>query len=222
MSVDEMRRAADAMKEDAGVATTDTNTHIDEDAAGRTSDSPRLGVSSSTAAGVAATTRTRLSPRARRRLTQFLIGKSIIEALFIGALACWAAYQTFPPFFRGSLDAADNGTVAGWAVDASAPAARVELQLYVDGHFAGRGQADQSRPDVVAAKRAQDEFHGFKLKLPPLPPGAHEARIYAVHASGAGQRITLQQLDKAVRFSVPASATNASVPVRWWETMGQP
>lgn len=220
MSVDETRRAADVLPENAGVAMTDTNAHTDEDAARRTSDSPRLGVSASTGGGVAPP-RTRLSPHARTRLVQLLIGKSIIEALFVGALACWAAYQTFPPFFRGSLDAAGDGTVVGWAVDASRPAAHVELQLYVDGHFAGRDQADKSRPDVLAARRAQDAFHGFKFKLPPLPPGPHEARVYAVHTSGAGQRITLQQLDKALRFNVPPSAANASVPVRWWEAVGQ-
>ncbi|HYG79415.1 MAG TPA: hypothetical protein VD861_03460, partial [Pyrinomonadaceae bacterium] len=77
----------------------------------------------------------------------------------------------------------------------------------IDGRFAGNRAADASRPDVLAAGRAADEGHGFVFDTPPLPPGEHEARVYAVHASGGGERRTLQLVDKPLTFTVgPAEA----------------
>ena len=162
-----------------------------------------------------------LSPRAHARLTNLLIGKSIIETLFIGALAVLFLHGVLHPAFRGSVDGASAQEVWGWAVDEAAPGARVEVQLNIDGHFAGRGRADASRRDVSAAGRAQDEFHGFTLKPPPLPPGEHEARVYAVHESFDGRFFTLQQLDKPLRFTVPADAASETVPPDWWRATGQ-
>ncbi len=186
------------------------------DAASQTG-SPRLAVSA--AAQVCtdeARPAARLSARARTRLTHLLIGKSIVETLFVAALVVVFAHQTFNPFFRGSLDHADAHAVAGWVVDESAPAARVEVQLFIDGHFVARGRADRERADVRAAGRAQDEFHGYTLPPPPLPPGEHEARIYAVQPS-AGGRIMLQQVDKPLRFVVPVSDESKAITSTWWE-----
>jgi hypothetical protein len=162
----------------------------------------------------------RLSARARRRLTHMLIGKSLVETLFVAALAVAYVHHNFKPSFRGSFDAVDARVAIGWAVDEAAPDAHVEVQLYVDGHFAARGRADRPRRDVRAAGRAQDDNHGFELALPPLPPGAHEARVYALHA-GDADRLALQQLDKALRFDVPATPASASVRPDWWEAAGQ-
>src|SRR2546423_738471 len=110
---------------------------------------------------------------ARVRLTSYLIVKSIIEILFVGALAIAFYMTAFAPVFRGVLDTADAQHVAGWAVNKSAPQAHVEVQLYIDGQFAGDRLADVARPDVKAAGRAADERHGFVFDTPQLPAGEH-------------------------------------------------
>ncbi len=143
-----------------------------------------------------------VAPKVRARLTNFLIAKSIIEALFVGVLAVWFYLTAFTPFFRGTLDYADARRIAGWVVNQAEPQGRVEVQLYIDGHFAGNGTADISRPDIEAAGRAEDEWHGFVFHTPPLAAGQHEARVYAVHMSGEGQRRTLQLVGKPLVFSV--------------------
>jgi hypothetical protein len=210
---------------DAAQASTQANTRTERDAASHDEDAPRLSVLTATRGENEARSSerndVRRGARARARLAQLLVGKSIVEALFVSALAVAFIYQAFNPFFRGSVDGAENGAVVGWVVNVSQPNARVEVQLYVDGHFAGRGPADQRRADVFAAGRAADEFHGFVLKLPPLPPGTHEARVYALHASGGGRRVTLQQVDKTAHFNVPPNETSNAVPAEWWTTQAQ-
>ncbi|HEX8073217.1 MAG TPA: hypothetical protein VF546_24945 [Pyrinomonadaceae bacterium] len=188
--------------------------HSREDAASLTG-SPRLAIAAT------AERPRRLRARARRRLTHLLISKSLVETLFVAALAVLYVQHNFKPTFRGSLDAADARVAYGWAVDEAAPDARVEVHLYVDGHFAGRARADQTRADVRAAGRARDDRHGFTFTMPPLPPGAHEARVYALHASAA-DRFALQQVDKALRFDVPATPESQAVRPDWWEAASQP
>ncbi len=143
-----------------------------------------------------------LKPGGRARLTHFLIGKSLVETLLVGALAVGFFLTAFNPYFRGSLDVANSRQIAGWAVNHNDPQARVEVQLYIDGLFVAHRFADATRPDVLAAGRAADERHGFVFKTPPLPAGQHEARVYVVHASGEGQRRTLQLVDKPLTFTV--------------------
>lgn len=147
-----------------------------------------------------------VAPGMKARLTNFLIAKSIIEALFVGALAVGFYLTAFTPFFRGTLDYADARQIAGWVVNQAEPRAAVEVQLYIDGRFAGNRTADLSRPDVLAAGRAEDERHGFLFDTPTLPAGQHEARVYAVHLSGEGQRRTLQLVGKPLVFSVTAES----------------
>jgi hypothetical protein len=146
-----------------------------------------------------------VAPLARARLTNYLIAKSIVEALFVGALAIGFYLTAFTPFFRGSLDLADARHIAGWVINQADPHAPVEVQLYIDGQFAGNGLADRARPDIKAAGRAEDEMHGFAFDTPPLLAGEHEARVYAVHLSGKGQRRTLQLIGKPLLFSVAPS-----------------
>ena len=124
--------------------------------------------------------------------------------LSAGAYAVWTEYASFPPHLRGFGEVTRAGEVAGWAVDASRPGARVEVQLYVDGRFAAHGVASLPRPDVVAAGRAADEHCGFRFALPPLPAGEHEARVYALHAPGAAGLRTLKQLGDTLRFKTDA------------------
>jgi hypothetical protein len=140
-----------------------------------------------------------------KRLTNYLIVKSIAEVLFVGTLAIGFYLTAFAPFYRGTLDYADARNIAGWVVNKAEPQGHVEVQLYVDGKFAGNRFADVSRPDVKAAGRAEDELHGFVFDTPALKAGEYEARVYAVHESGQGERRTLQLIGKPLHFSVAAN-----------------
>lgn len=136
------------------------------------------------------------------RLARFLLAKAILEALLVGALAIGFYLTAFPPFFRGAVDVADSNGVAGWAVDSANPQERVEVQLYIDGRFIAHTIAHQPRPDVFAAGRATDENCGFRFAGPfALDAGAHEARVYVVHASNNDNRRTLQLLGKPLSFT---------------------
>ncbi|HEV2762171.1 MAG TPA: hypothetical protein VGV38_04175, partial [Pyrinomonadaceae bacterium] len=141
-------------------------------------------------------------PAARERLTNFLLGKFVLETLFVVALAAGFHYAVINPQLRGAVDRADARTVEGWALDDRSPDARVEVQLYVDGRHAASAVADRPRPDVRDAGRARDEWHGFRFETPALAPGRHEARVYAVHASGDGRRRALRQIGPPVSFNV--------------------
>ena len=143
--------------------------------------------------------------QSRFKLAQLLIAKSITEALLIAGVSVGFYYLAFNPYFRGSLDTAEANNVAGWAVDEAHNNARVEVQLYIDGNFVADTLANKFRPDVHAAQRAQDDWHGFVFNTPRLATGEHEARVYAVHASGAGARLTLQLIGRPIRFHVESN-----------------
>jgi hypothetical protein len=135
-----------------------------------------------------------------RRLINFLIVKSVLDVLFISVVAVGFYYRAFSPYVQGTLDEAGPEWVTGWVVDQAAPAAPVEVQLYIDGRFADSRAADYPRPDIVAAGATADERHGFFFYTPPVAEGAHEARVYVVHASLGGRLRTLQLLGAPVRF----------------------
>jgi hypothetical protein len=139
---------------------------------------------------------------AHARLTQLLIAKSVIEALFVAAVAVGFYYTAFSPHFRGWSDVADAKRVAGWAVNEAAPGEPVEVQVYIDGRFAGDALANSARPDVLVAGRSQTELCGFQFETPRLAAGEHEARVYAVQGSNGGARRTLQQIGVPLRFRV--------------------
>jgi len=157
------------------------------------------------------------------RLSRALIAKSIIEALFVIALAVYFAYINFHPYFRGSIDVADERAVAGWVVNEAAPDERVEVHLYINGHFVSRLSANAPRADVLAAGRSLDAYHGFVFNTPSLPPNhSYEARVYAMHVIGDGRRRVLHEIGGGARqFSVTADQENNSVPEAWWESEGQ-
>ncbi len=133
-------------------------------------------------------------------MTNFIIAKSIIETLFVAALALGFYLTAFNPFFRGWTDEANQARVAGWAVNRLAPNDHVEVQLYIDGQFVASRKANQPRSDVREAGRAADDFHGFVFETPVLSGGEHEARVYAVHASASDARRTMQLIGKPLRF----------------------
>jgi hypothetical protein len=138
----------------------------------------------------------------RARLTQLLIAKSVVEALFLAVVAVGFYYTSFSPHFRGWSDVADAKRVAGWAFNEAAPDGPVEVQVYIDGRFAGDTLANRPRPDVLKAGRSTTALCGFEFETPPLPAGEHEARAYAVHASAGGTRRTLQQIGLPLRFRI--------------------
>jgi hypothetical protein len=179
----------------------------------------------STFAGDASPSPAAPTPARLSRLSHALIAKSLIEALFVVALLVYFSYTGFNPYFRGSVDTADERAVAGWVVNAASPGERVEVYLYIDGHFVSRRLADAPRPDVYEAGRSADAYHGFVFNLPPLPPNrTYEARVYAMHAGGGdATRRTLQEFGGAKQFGVTAAAdgVNSSVPDAWWESEGR-
>jgi hypothetical protein len=154
-----------------------------------------------------------MKTRSRSKLVHLLISKSMAEALLITAVAVIFYFSTTNRHLRGVLDRADNRTVTGWAVDEEQPAKRVEVQLFIDDTFIADAAANQFRPDVHEAKRAEDDWHGFVFHTPALRAGEHEARVYAMHSSGAGARRTLQLIGKPFRFRLEGGEMNFSVEI---------
>ena len=138
-----------------------------------------------------------------KKLVNVLIAKSILDTVLVGAIAVAMYMNAFPPTFRGWGEAVpETQTIAGWAVNTSDPWLRVEVQIFIDGTFWKKDVATHSRPDVAAAGWARDEFHGYAFTTPKLPPGIHEARVYAMHPSRNGALYTLQLLGNPIRFEV--------------------
>ena len=136
----------------------------------------------------------------RSQLVNLLIGKSILETIFVGVIAVAVYTNAFPPTFHGwgEFVGATN-SISGWAVNSGSPWERVEVQLFIDGKFQNTQIAGLSRPDVAAAGWAKDKWHGYSFVLTDLTPGVHEARIYALHRNKT--RMTLQLLGDPVRFT---------------------
>jgi hypothetical protein len=134
-------------------------------------------------------------------LVHALIGKSIAEAVLVGALAIFLFYSAFPPHFRGWGEVTEQG-IAGWVVNTAAPYSRVEVELFIDGKFVASGIANQYRPDVRAAGWAKDDWHGYTFAPTSLAAGPHVARVYALHASGEEVRQVLQLVGDPLYFSV--------------------
>ena len=136
-----------------------------------------------------------------KQLTNVLIAKSIIETILVGTIAVVVYVKAFPPTFRGWGEAvAESQSISGWVVDDADAWRRVEVQLFIDGKFIATQVAQLSRPDVVTAGWAKDEWHGYSFDVTGLAAGTHEARVYALHQSD--NRYTLQLLGDPIRFEV--------------------
>lgn len=144
-------------------------------------------------------------------LVHVLLGKSIAETLLVGALAVFMFITVLPPYFHGWGEVTETG-ISGWAVNNAAPWDRVEVQLFMDGQFIAQSVASRSRPDVLAAGWSRDEWHGYTFPITALNAGTHEARVYALHDSGAGARKTLQLLGDPIPFSVDPNGKLVKVP----------
>lgn len=140
-----------------------------------------------------------------KKLVNLLIIKSILDTVLVGTIAVAVYLKAFPPTFHGWGEAiVESQSISGWVVDHANPGRRVEVQLFIDGKFAGTQVAQLSRPDVVTAGWSKDEWHGYQFMVSGLSAGAHEARVYALHSSRAGARYTLQMLGDPIRFEVNA------------------
>jgi len=140
------------------------------------------------------------------QLVNLLIAKSILETVLVGAFAVVVYMKLFPPTFHGWGEAvSESRSISGWVVDDADPWRRVEVQLFVDGKLVGTQVAQLSRPDVVAAGWGKDEWHGYTFAVSGLGVGTHEARVYALHQSGA--KYTLQMLGDAISFEVTESGS---------------
>ena len=138
-----------------------------------------------------------------KKLVNLLVAKSILETIFVGTLAVVVYSKLFPPTFHGWGEAVvEARSISGWVVDDADPWRRVEVQLFIDGKFVGTQVAQLSRPDVVAAGWAKDEWHGYSFVVNGLGEGTHEARVYALHQHG--DRYTLRMLGDPIRFEVDA------------------
>ena len=137
-------------------------------------------------------------------LIHALIGKSILETLLVGALALFGFMSIVPPYFHGWGELTDTG-ISGWVVNNAAPWERVEVQLFVAGKFVATTVADQPRPDVLAAGWSKDQWHGYTFlfsSMASLPPGLHEAKVYALHDTEGGARKSLQLVGDPVLLFV--------------------
>jgi hypothetical protein len=193
------------------IGDTGTRRRGDDD---KTPASPRL--SASTHLDQAA-----LSVRDGARLSKILIGKSLVETLFVAALVVIFSYTYFDPRLRGTLDVANEREVVGWVVDEDEPGRQVEVELYIDDHFVARRRADVSRPDVLAAGRAASAYHGYAFETPPLPArdAEYEARVFVVHEGADRDRVGLQKVGKSLRFKVQPGAKSIGARQDWWEEL---
>jgi hypothetical protein len=138
----------------------------------------------------------------RSKLIQLLLAKSAVEIILVAGLAVGFFLVTFP-HFQGWGEATPRA-IEGWVISQQHPDQKVEVQLFIDEKFISSGVADRSRPDIVAAGKAKDEWHGFSFEIPVLHQGYHVARAYAVHSTYGGRRITLQLIGDPIPFDLDA------------------
>src|SRR5438045_3223213 len=106
------------------------------------------------------------------QLVHLLIAKSIFETILVGTIAVAVYFNAFPPTFHGWGEAVPEAqSISGWAVNDADPWQRVEVQLFIDGQFAGTQLANLSRPDVLAAGWSKDEWHGYSFVVMGLSAG---------------------------------------------------
>ena len=151
----------------------------------------------------------------KTQLVNLLIAKSVLDTLLIGTIAVVMYLNAFPPTFHGWGEAVvQERSISGWAIDDANPWRHVEVQLLIDGKLIGTQVAQFSRPDVVAAGWAKDEWHGYSFAVSDLKTGMHEARVYAVHSSGNGARYTLQLLGDPIKFEVSEDGSWKTSPAK--------
>src|SRR5215813_14627806 len=100
----------------------------------------------------------------KNQLINVLIAKSVLDTVLVATIAVVVYLNAFPPTFHGWGEAVvQERSISGWAVNDADPWRRVEVQLFIDGKLMGSQLAQLSRPDVVAAGWAKDEWHGYNF-----------------------------------------------------------
>ena len=139
------------------------------------------------------------------RLSRALLAKSLLELAFVCGLVVYAAFANFHPLVRGAIDLADETRVAGWAHDPLKAGDVLEVQLFIDDQFVAAQRANESRPDLVAARVAAHPDHGFSFRLAPLTPGRHTAQVYAVRPSFGSSKTLLPLAKTPLVFEAGSS-----------------
>ena len=134
--------------------------------------------------------------RVRRRLVKLVAAKLAIDLLFVCGLAVYTHAVTYRTGFDGELEHADGWEVGGWVVDLERPGAPVELQLFLDGHFAAATVSGEP-PTAVTEEPAEHGRRVFVFRFNQQRYGEQEARVYAVRVGRGGARRTLQQIGEA-------------------------
>jgi phosphoglycerate-specific signal transduction histidine kinase len=118
------------------------------------------------------------------KLLRAVIIKTILEIIVVCGLVAFAAWRHFNPQLRGAIDVTEPQRIAGWALDGQYPEEKIEVQLFVDGHFVSVKKADERREDLQQAKVSTHPFHGFSFSLREmeLTAGNHEVQVYAISA----------------------------------------
>ena len=131
--------------------------------------------------------------RVRVRLAKLIAAKLALDLLFVCGLAVYTHAVTYRTRIDGALEHADGLRVSGWVIDLEQPGAPVELQLFLDGHFAAATVSNE----LPAGETQQPADYGrrafvFRFEQPRY--GEQEARVYAVRVGRGGVRRTLQQI----------------------------
>jgi len=155
-------------------------------------------------------------PALAARLTRILVAKSVIEALFVVALALYFFHPIFNSPVHGSIEVADQHTIAGWVINKSQPGMPIEVHLYIDGYFVSRQTAH------TVTSNSTHSFHPsayhFAFKTPLFPPGAeHEARVYIMRVASDGKRLLLQEIGAARQFRVAAAQEESMKTSAGWK-----
>lgn len=144
--------------------------------------------------------------RSATKLLQAVLVKTGLEITLICVAVSLAAFSHINPPLRGAIDVADASRIAGWAYDPREPAARLEVQLFVDGRFVAAGRADERRDDLARRGAADDAMHGFTFAVPPLglAPGRHTLQVFAVHSGSANNKTLLSLTRSTLTLDINA------------------
>jgi hypothetical protein len=138
--------------------------------------------------------------RVRGRLVKLIAAKLALDLLFVCGLALYTHAVTFARGFDGELERASGLEVSGWVVDLEQPGAAVEVQLFLNGHFAAAAVATGSVAVGTPSNSPDRGRRTFVFQFERPRYGQFEARVYAVREGRGGTRRTLQQIGVARGF----------------------
>lgn len=142
----------------------------------------------------------RQATRARGRLAKLIVAKLAFDLLFVCGLAVYTLSVTSRTGFDGQLEHADGLGASGWVVDLEQPGAPVEVQLFLNGHFAAAHNATVPVSDNTAIHSLTQDRRVFVFRFEQPLYGEYEARVYAVRVGRGGARRMLRQLGSPRSF----------------------